>query len=76
MTPSIRSAGRVVHQTETSCCCGHGAEFHLGGPDLDLTGVEVLRRKQPHGDGGMCRVHVEGGRCSCFNFCDCHLVKS
>jgi hypothetical protein len=68
------TGGRVVHQTATSCCCEHGPEVHLGGPDLTAEGLEALHLTHPGGDGGMCRAHVGGGRCNCFNFCDCHVI--
>lgn len=66
-----------------TCCCGHPAEYHLGGPDLTAEGLAALRLAHPGGDGGMCRARVEGQqygaiqvarRCDCFNFCDCHVI--
>ena len=62
------------------CCCGHDEAMHLGGADLSESELYELRAQKPDGDGGMCRAHVPyfkhgrstGGRCDCFNFCDCH----
>jgi len=74
---------RVVLQTPTSCCCGHGPEMHLGGPDLTAESLYAARLAHPGGDGGMCRAAVGAfehgrsttGRCHCFNFCNCHLTR-
>lgn len=73
--------GGVVTHPETSCCCGHPPEYHLGGPDLDAEGLAAYRLTHLGGDGGMCREHGNGGpfdevggRCDCFNFCDCHVI--
>ena len=64
----------------TVCCCGHSAEYHLGGPDLTAEGFLAYQSAHPGGDGGMCRAHMgppfalQSGRCDCFNFCDCHEI--
>ena len=56
------------------CCCGHPAKYHLGGPDLTADGLTALELGHPGGDGGMCRASVGGGRCDCFNLCDCLTI--
>jgi hypothetical protein len=66
---------RVVLQTPTSCCCGHGPEMHLGGPDLSADELKAHHLAHPGGDGGMCRSAVGTKRCDCFSFCDCHLTR-
>lgn len=58
------------------CCCGHDEAMHLGGPDLSVAELKALHVAHPGGDGGMCRAHVAGGRCDCFNFCDCYMVTA
>ena len=68
----------------TVCCCGHPAEYHLGGPDLDAQGLYAYRLTHLGGDGGMCRAPVgefkhgrsTNHRCDCFNFCDCHVIAA
>jgi hypothetical protein len=66
----------VLRPPDDSCCCGHSAKLHLGGPDLDQSALEALHLAKPGGDGGMCRARIPGtiaGRCECFNLCDCHM---
>lgn len=80
LNPSVKAVPGEVPESEvedapaTVCCCGHPAEYHLGGPELAGEDLLSLHMAYPGGDGGMCRVPVAAGRCDCFNFCNCHTT--